>query len=428
MPQKDNFAAMEDQISLLYQKYLLSTGVSIDTRTLEKGNLFFAISGPHFNANEFALDALAKGASYAVVDQEKYVTDARIFHVEDGLQALQDLASYHRDQFKGPVIAITGSNGKTTTKELMTRVLQAKYNTHSTPGNYNNHIGVPLTLLQLHKQTEIAIIEMGANHVGEIAALCKIAKPTHGLITNIGNAHTETFGGIEGVIRGKSELFDYLRQSKGQVFINMEDPVLSNMAKRFDSPICYPSSDFQLTATDPFLKIQLDHVEKETAMIGTYNFTNMAAAYAVGRFFQVEEALILEALASYQPQNARSQLIKKGSNTYILDAYNANPDSMRAALTHLAQQKGQRLAILGDMNELQDSDMHHKNILKLAQDHDIPVMTLGEKIGRVAAPENHFNSIEALSEAVKSLQLHDATILLKASRSVQLEALLPTLK
>lgn len=416
---------MGNFIEFLYSRFLLSDGVSIDTRTIKENNLFFAISGPNFNANDFAVQALEKGASYAVVDDEKYVTDERIILAEDGLKALQELAIFHRDRFKRPVIGITGSNGKTTTKELVAKVLEKKYTIHFTQGNYNNHIGVPLTILHIHPQVEIAIIEMGANHVGEIANLCAMAKPTHGLITNIGRAHTETFGGIEGVIRGKSELYDYLRKTQGQVFINMTDSVLSNMAKRFETPVRYPEVDVQLLASSPFVNLSIGgDLAIETQMIGKYNFPNMAAAAALGRYFEVGEASIAEALAAYAPDNARSQLLKKGSNTIILDAYNANPDSMNVALDNLAEQKGKKLAILGDMNELENPDEQHREVLNHAKSLGLDVWTTGEKIGRVADAATHFESKEAIEKKLEEIKLSNTSVLLKASRSIKLETLL----
>lgn len=419
---------MGDFIEFLYSRFLLSDGVSIDTRTIEKGNLFFAISGPNFNANQFAEEALEKGAAYAVVDDEQYVTDDRIILAEDGLEALQELAKFHRSRFKRPVLGITGSNGKTTTKELITRVLSEKYIVHATKGNYNNHIGVPLTLLHIHPQVEIAIIEMGANHVGEIASYCEVARPTHALITNIGRAHTETFGGIEGVIRGKSELFDFIRKNGGTAFINKNDSVLSNMAKRFDSPVVYPQTDFKLLSSSPFLNVQLGANERETNVVGRYNFSNMAAAVAIGRFFEVPDEHILDAIASYEPDNARSQIIKKGTTTIILDAYNANPDSMKVALENLAEQGGNVMAILGDMNELEDSNSQHMEVLTYAKKVGVnKVLTVGQKFGWVADPQFHFKTKEELEQHVKKLDLRNTTVLLKASRSVKLETVLKSI-
>lgn len=420
---------MGDFIEFLYSRFLLSDGVSIDTRTIEPNNLFFAISGPNFDANRFAEEALKKGAAYAVVDDKNYVTDDRIILAKDGLKALQQLATFHRSRFKRPILAITGSNGKTTTKELIQSVLSEKYIVHATRGNYNNHIGVPLTLLHIHPQVEIAIIEMGANHVGEIASYCEMAKPSHGLITNIGRAHTETFGGIEGVIRGKSELFDFLRKTNGTPFINMDDSVLSNMAKRFESPVLFPSKDMKLTSSQPYLTISLNGVLQETQIVGRYNYSNMAAAVAIGKYFDVPDKKILQALSSYESDNSRSQIIKKGTITIILDAYNANPDSMKVALENLAEQQGGKLAILGDMNEVEDSDGQHTELLEYARKLGVTnVLTVGEKIGKVANPNHHFESKDTLEEELKKMDLSNSTVLLKASRSIKLESILKSIK
>lgn len=418
------FVEMTTFIEFLYSRFLLSDGVSIDTRTIEKGNLFFAISGPNFNANKFAKEALSKGAAYAVVDDKDYQTDERIVLAEDCLKALQDLAVFHRKRFKKPVLGITGSNGKTTTKELITKVLSEKFIVHATKGNYNNHIGVPLTLLHIHPQIEIAIIEMGANHVGEIEQLSQLALPTHGMITNIGRAHTETFGGVEGVIRGKSELFDYLRKTEGKAFVNMNDKVLSNMKKRFDNPILFPTDDLQLVNSVPYLEIKLGDQLCQTSLTGKYNLGNIGAAIAVGREFGITDQKILDAIASYIPENARSQIIQKGDVTIILDAYNANPDSMKAALESLADQKGRKVAILGDMNELENPDESHMEILEIASSLGIELKTIGDKIGRVAEPSSHFSSKEELVKNVISENFSNTTVLLKASRSIKLETIL----
>lgn len=420
---------MEDLTESLYSKFLLSDGVSIDTRTIEKGNLFFSISGPNFNANKFVEQALEKGASFAVVDDEEFAKDDRTILVEDGLQALQDLAKFHRSKFTGPVLGITGSNGKTTTKELIAKVLDQKYVVHATKGNYNNHIGVPLTLLHIKPEVEIAIIEMGANHVGEIASYCEIARPTHGLITNIGRAHTETFGGIEGVIRGKSELFDFLRKNEASAFINMSDRVLANMSKRFSDPIKYPPDDLKLVGSAPFLEIRLGSKQSATKLTGKYNFANIAAAVAVGRFFEVDDTQILNAITAYQPDNGRSQIITQGNATIILDAYNANPDSMKVALENLADYKGKKLAVLGDMNELANPNEAHTEILEYAKKLNIDeVLTVGDKIGKVANPTNHSKTKKDLEKRLSKMNFSETTVLLKASRSIKLETTLNSIK
>ncbi len=419
---------MGDFIEFLYSRFLLSNGVSIDTRTIEEGNLFFAISGPNFDANQFALEALKKGASYAVVDDESYATEDKVIVAEDALMALQELAKFHRSRFKRPVLAITGSNGKTTTKELITKVLSEKYIVHATKGNFNNHIGVPLTLLHIHPQVEIAIIEMGANHVGEIAALSELAAPTHGLITNIGHAHTEGFGGFEGVIRGKSELFDYIRKNGGQVFINLNDPVLSNMSKRFVEPMGFPDEDVKLLGANPFVQFSVGSHKVKTQMIGDYNFENIASAVKVGRHFEVSDDLISSAVTAYVPENARSQIIKKGSLTIILDAYNANPDSMKAALESLSKMDGRKVAILGDMNELENSKKEHEQVRNHAKKLELELLTIGEKMGEGNSTSMHFADKSELTNYLDNQTFSNTTVLLKASRSIELETILQNLQ
>ncbi|MEM9824750.1 MAG: UDP-N-acetylmuramoyl-tripeptide--D-alanyl-D-alanine ligase [Bacteroidota bacterium] len=416
---------MSHDIEFLYARFLLSNGVSIDTRTIEKDNLFVAVSGPNFNANRFAAEALEKGASYAIVDDKDYHDGEKTILVPNGLKALQELATYHRQRFKRPVIGITGSNGKTTTKELLRAVLQQKFIVHSTKGNYNNHIGVPLTLLHIHPQVEVAVIEMGANRVGDIAELCSYAKPTHGLITNIGKAHTETFGGVEGIIRGKSELYDYLLKSCGKVFINYLDPVLSNMAKRFKEAEIYPQDDLKLLKHHPHLEFQINESQHETQLIGKYNFSNIAAAISVGRHFEVGDDKIADAIKNYKASNARSQVIRKNGTTILLDAYNANPDSMKVALEGLSEYEGNRVAILGDMNELENEDDEHKRLLDFARSLGIEqVFTVGQKIGKVANPAYHYATKEALQKTLEHVDFRGNTVLLKASRSIQLEKML----
>ena len=420
---------MGDFIEFLYARFLLSDGVSIDTRTIKEGNLFFAIDGPNFSANQFATEALQKGASYAVVDDEKYVTDERILLTDDSLQTLQELSKFHRGRFKRPVLGITGSNGKTTTKDLIAKVLSRKYIVHATSGNYNNHIGVPLTLLHLHPQVEVAVIEMGANHIGEITELCTYATPTHGLITNIGHAHTEGFGGFEGVIRGKCELFDYLKVNGGLPFINMDDAVLSNMSKQFEDMVIYPGKDMKVVRANPTLEIEVNRSRFKTNLVGKYNFENIAVAIEVGRFFGVSDEKICKAVSDYVPGNARSQIIHKGHSTIILDAYNANPDSMKAALENLSEMKGRKVAILGDMNELDNSDEAHMEVLQKASTCKIDqVITIGAKMGRANGADIHFGTKDELIFYLEGQKFSDSVVLLKASRSIELESIAEKIK
>jgi len=349
-------------IESLYTHFIQSTGVSTDTRKIGQGNIFFALKGPNFNANDFAPKALEAGASLVVVDEERVIPegDPRYFLVEDALTALQKLANHHRHQLQIPIIGLTGSNGKTTSKELLHAVLKQKFNTSATVGNLNNHIGVPLTLLAISKETEIAIVEMGANKQGDIKELCDIAEPTHGFITNIGKAHLEGMGGPEGVLKTKTELFQHLREKKGTVFINSEDPILFNMAKRFEQPVLYPAKgdycEVVFKGADPFVKFRVEGGEKvhQSSMIGAYNFGNIATALTIGKFFGVPMDKAVEAISSYRPSNMRSQLIEKRTNLIILDAYNANPSSMEVAIKTFGEMTGKKhkMVILGDMFEL----------------------------------------------------------------------------
>jgi UDP-N-acetylmuramoyl-tripeptide--D-alanyl-D-alanine ligase len=421
-------------IASLYKLYLKSGKVSTDTRQIAPGSLFFAIKGPKYNANAFAQEAIAKGASYAVVDEKEYDTDDRTILVEDGLTALQQLATYHRDQLKIPVIGLTGSNGKTTSKELVNAVLSKKYRTLATKGNLNNHIGVPLTILSIDSSVEIAIIEMGANHVGEIALLSSIAKPTHGFITNIGKAHIGTFGGFENIIRGKSELYQHLITQDGVVFINSQNPILANMAKRFKNPIFYPAKgDYyqcELISADPFIKIETEEgTILNTQMIGSYNFENIAAALCIGKYFGVEPAKAEQAVVEYVPGNMRSQIIQKGTNTIILDAYNANPSSMQAAVESLAGMKAKsKVAIVGDMYELEEeAEKEHRNMGKLLQEKKFHSVYLCGALIRAAKDEcpgaRHFETRELLIDELKKNPITDSTILVKASRGMGLEGI-----
>jgi len=419
----------------LYQKYLISTGISSDTRTLAQGNIFFALKGPNFNANEFASIALEKGASYAVVDDPSIPPDPRIIRVRNSLDMLQKLAAFHRSKLAIPIIGLTGSNGKTTTKELINAVLSVKYKTLSTRGNLNNHIGVPLTILEINNTTEIGIIEMGANKIGDIQELCQIAVPTHGLITNIGHAHIEGFGSFEGVLQGKSEIFDWLLKKEGSVFINSTDPVLSLMAKRFKNPIMFPQkNDFyhcELEERIPFIRIKAEDGSLiNTQLIGSYNFLNVATALCIGKFFNVPSQDAKQAIEAYEPRNYRSQIIKKGSNTIIMDAYNANPTSMEAALKHLSElETDNKIAILGDMFELGNfKEEGHRLVGKLTKQLNLRLVILCGENMQSAYEENkgslYFSNRTELEEFLKNINFENATILIKGSRGMALENIL----
>jgi len=423
------------EITELYQKYLESGKVSTDTRQITSGSVFFALKGPSFNANEFAAEALSKGASYAVIDDKRYLANDRCILVDDSLQTLQALATFHRSKLKIPVLGLTGSNGKTTSKELVRDVLSNKFKTLATTGNLNNHIGVPLTVLSIDASHELAVVEMGANHVGEIAALCTIANPTHGFITNIGRAHIGTFGGFDNIIRAKSELYQHLITKGGTVFINSQNAMLASMAKRFKNPLLYPAKGnyyhCEFLGADPFVVLRAENGETIISqIIGSYNFENIAAALCVGKYFGVEAKEANAAIAAYVPGSMRSEVRQKGSNTIILDAYNANPSSMEAALENLAAMKREhKVAILGDMYELEgETEAEHAKIGTLLKEKGIEDAWLcgpHMKEALVNFPKaKHFETRDALIAGLKAHPITNATILIKASRGMALEKIL----
>ncbi len=421
------------QIEKLYEKFLEAGKISTDTRQIGEGSIFFALRGDKFNANEFAQQAFEKGARHAVVDDRAYASDPRCILVADVLKTLQALAGYHRGQLKIPVVGLTGSNGKTTSKELLSAVLSKKYKTFATKGNLNNHIGVPLSILSIDTTVEIAVIEMGANHVGEIALLSSIANPTHGFITNIGRAHIGTFGGFENIIRGKSELYQHLLTTNGTVFINSQNSILANMARRFKSPyFYYAAGDYyhaKLLEADPFIRYQAEAGEiVQTQLMGAYNFENIAAALCIGKFFDVDATDANKAIVDYVPGNMRSQILTKGTNIIILDAYNANPSSMEAALNNLAGMKAKKkVAILGDMFELEEeAEREHQKIGELLTDKKFDQVYLCGKLMRatkdIYASAQLFEQKDLLIEALRKNPVKDSTILVKASRGIGLES------
>jgi UDP-N-acetylmuramoyl-tripeptide--D-alanyl-D-alanine ligase len=420
------------QISELYNHFLKTRKVSTDTRQIQPGSIFFALKGDKFNANQFAEEALSKGAALAVIDEAAYRKDERFVVVDNVLEALQKLARHHRDQLNIPVVALTGSNGKTTSKELLNAVLSKKFRTSATKGNLNNHIGVPLTVLAIDSTIELAIVEMGANHLNEIALLCNIANPTHGYITNIGKAHIGTFGGFENIIRGKSELFQHLITTNGQVFINSQSEILTNMSKRFKSPLFYPSrGDYyhaELVSADPTVAVKAENGDVITTnLIGGYNFENIASALCIGKYFGVDSKLANQAIAEYTPSNMRSQILKKDSNTIILDAYNANPSSMSAAINNIAGMKAEKkVLILGDMFELEEeAAAEHQAIGKLIREKGFQNVYLCGSLFKSALHEfptaKYFVKKEELAEELKHFPIRNATILVKASRGMGLE-------
>ncbi|GAA0724388.1 UDP-N-acetylmuramoyl-tripeptide--D-alanyl-D-alanine ligase [Aquimarina litoralis] len=423
-------------ISNIHQLFLESSGICTDTRKIVKNNLFFALKGANFNGNEYAEEAIKQGASYAIIDDKQYHTSDQFIVVNDVLETLQHLATYHRNYLAIPIIALTGSNGKTTTKELINCVLSAQFNTTATSGNLNNHIGVPLTLLSMDKNTEIGIVEMGANHIKEIAFLCNIAQPDFGYITNIGKAHLEGFGGIEGVLKGKTELYQHLREKDKLVFLNSEDPKLlkasSGMNTYTFSQQGSSNARIQLQNADPMVSVAYKNLEIQSNLIGVYNFTNIAAAIAIGSYFKVHEKLIKTAIESYIPSNNRSQIIAKNDFTIIMDAYNANPSSMNAAIDNLKQLESYpKTVFLGDMFELgKTAEEEHQKIADKASSSSFDVIFLiGENFYQVSTTDprvKKYRSFEDLqqNETFEKLQ---GTVLIKGSRGMKLERVLDIL-
>lgn len=421
-------------IEQLYQLYLRHPSVQTDTRKLKPGDIFFALKGPSFNGNAFAAKALEAGAAYAVVDEKEFAVNERFIVVPDALAALQALAKHHREQFSIPFVAITGSNGKTTTKELVHAVLSTTCKTYTTEGNLNNHIGIPLTILSVQKDAELAVIEMGANHQQEIAGYCTYTKPTHGIITNAGKAHLEGFGGPEGVKKGKGELYDYLRDSNGTAFVMWDYDYLRTMSQHIPHVFTYGTHDAAVTGTaiksEPFLDVQFTHGLKgvvQSQLVGDYNLPNILCAAAVGSYFKVPAASIRSAIEAYAPSNSRSQLLQKDGNTIILDAYNANPSSMKAAIENFARMPGNnKVLVLGGMMELgAESLAEHQQIVHLIDQypwHQV-VLTGGDFL-KIKHPYISFQDAQQAGEWFRQQQLRDATILVKGSRSMQMEKVL----
>ncbi|CAM3581460.1 murF protein [Flavobacterium saliperosum S13] len=422
----------------IYQCFLQSTGVCTDTRKITSDCIFFALKGENFDANEFAQQALNQGAAFAVIDNKKYFTDEdKMLLVDDSLKALQLLAHYHRKELGLPIIALTGSNGKTTTKELINAVLSKKYITKATVGNLNNHIGVPLTLLSFDEDTDIGIVEMGANHQKEIALLCAITEPDYGYITNFGKAHLEGFGGIEGVIKGKSELYEYLEHQQKTAFVNLDDRIQKEKTTsltRYTFSLTEKSDvTIDSVTANPMVKIGFKNLEINSHLIGIYNANNINAALTIGTYFNVETQAIKEAIENYIPSNNRSQLTEKKGNRIILDAYNANPSSMTAAIENFVQLDGEsKIAVLGDMFELgKDSLEEHKKIVELLiKQPKIETYFIGKDFfGNKTEYSNlHFyDSFEAFSSAFQKSNPIGKTILIKGSRGMALERTLEIL-
>jgi UDP-N-acetylmuramoyl-tripeptide--D-alanyl-D-alanine ligase len=431
---------MHTSTETLYAHFLSAPLISTDTRTIAPGSIFFALKGANFNGNAFAKQALEQGAAFAVIDEPAEETDARLLPVADVLTALQDLARYHRRILAAKglrVFALTGSNGKTTTKELLARVLAQKFSTHYTRGNLNNHIGVPLTLLQLTAGHEFAVIEMGANHQGEIDLLCKIAEPDFGLITNIGLAHLEGFGGPEGVLKGKSEMFRFLTARKGKIFLLADEPRLSSYAQH-PGTITYGTTTTadvsgKLIAADPMLRFAWQKKgedqthEVQTHLAGAYNLPNLLAAIAVGSAFGVSSAAINTALENYQPDNNRSQLVQRGNLKLLLDAYNANPSSMKAALENFAAlNESPKTIVIGDMFELGDvAHEEHQRICNLIEQQlpDATVLLVGEHFAKTTDQKNFIRLPDSTAAAqwMAANKPQSGLVLIKGSRGMKME-------
>lgn len=420
-------------ISELYEIYLRNPSVTTDTRKIRKGDLFFALKGPHFNGNAFAAAALEKGASYVVIDEGNFRTNDRMILVGNVLQTLQELAGFHRAHFHIPFIAITGSNGKTTTKELAHAVLSTTYKTYATEGNLNNHIGIPLTLLKIRSDVKIAIIEMGANHQHEIENYCKIVNPTHGIITNVGKAHLEGFGGLEGVRKGKGELFDYLRTHGGIAFACRDFDYFREMTHDIKEVVWYGTGakEFvqgRMISNDPFLNLECNFAgEINTHLIGAYNIYNVLAAVTLGKYFEADPASVTKAIEHYKPQNFRSQLLKKGDNEFILDAYNANPSSMKAAIENFAASSAtKKILMLGAMMELGDDSIEeHQKIVDFIGSYSWQqVVLVGGDFANVSKDYLYLQDAAEARKWLEGQHVHDATILVKGSRSMAMEKIL----
>ena len=421
----------------LYQHFLRYPNIETDSRKIKPGNIFIALKGEKFNGNEFVQQALNAGASFCIADDGGTIEDERIIEVDDSLQTLQMLAKKHREQFSIPVIAITGSNGKTTTKELMHAALSTTFKTYTTQGNLNNHIGIPLTILRIKKDAEIAIIEMGANHLKEIEGYCNYTMPTHGLITNCGKAHLEGFGGEAGVIKGKTELYLYLSNHNGTIFINNDYEYLAAYANNILKQISYGSKGAMYSGEmkdgSTFLEVAVSSgaliPSIQTQLVGGYNLPNVLAAVAVAKTFMVTDEKIKLALENYAPSNSRSQLITIGTNKIIMDAYNANPSSMRLAIKNFANMQGEnKVLIVGSMMELGiDSDKEHEDIISLITKYKWQAVALtGDGYKKIPEGFQHFKTAAEAAKWFKKSNFQQAMILIKGSRSMQMEKVLPS--
>ncbi|MCF6279458.1 MAG: UDP-N-acetylmuramoyl-tripeptide--D-alanyl-D-alanine ligase [Flavobacteriaceae bacterium] len=412
-----------DKIYKLYSKHYL---VDTDTRSIRKNTLFFALKGDNFNGNKFAQEALNKGASFAIVDEKEYQINDNIILVDDVLKCLQELATHHRKILNIPILSLTGSNGKTTTKELINTVLSKKINTTATKGNLNNHIGVPLTLLSMDNKTEFGIVEMGANHLKEIRFLSSITQPNFGYITNFGKAHLEGFGSLEGVIKGKSELYNFLKPTNGKVFVNPNDETQLRQSEGIHTIPFVKSLEF--LEANPFVKLSYQNIEINSQLIGSYNYSNIAAAVTIGNYFGIDKLAIKDAIENYTPTNNRSQIIKKKSVKVIMDAYNANPSSMKVALENFdSLSDNSKIIVLGDMFELGESALEeHQIITDLTEKMNVKsIYLIGKTFYKTSTKKaSKYECFDDFIKNINTSTFKNSTLLVKGSRGMALERLL----
>ena len=410
----------------IYEIFKQYPTICTDTREVTKDSIFISLKGEKFNGNKYALKSIENGCAYAIVDEEEYSVNEHTILVNNSLKTLQDLATYHRNQLNIPVIAITGTNGKTTSKELINSVLNSELSCISTKGNLNNHIGVPLSILKINKQHKVAVIEMGANHKREIEFLCNIAQPNYGVITNIGSAHLEGFGSLQAIVDTKKELYDFINLSKGHLFVNSDDELLLRLSKDTMRKTYGESGDItaSIVGITPLISIKYNNETINSHLIGDFQFSNILLAICIGSYFNISNMNIKRSIESYIPQNNRSQILKTNKNTLILDAYNANPSSMRAMLNSFAnQQYRNKLCILGDMLELgKESIKEHIHIINLANELKLDCLFVGEIFNSL--DEKGFKTRNELAQNLNNKNIYDKTILLKGSRGIELEKLI----
>ena len=426
-----------NEIERIYELYKGAYTVTTDSRTITPGCVFVALKGEHFDGNDFALKVAEDGVAACVIaDRQNLPKHERLFVVDDSLKALQDLAKYHREKLGLPIIGITGTNGKTTTKELVSVVLSKKYNIIFTQGNFNNQLGVPLTLLRIKPDTELAVVEMGASHPGDIDELTEIGKPNYGIITNIGRAHLEGFGGFEGVIRTKNEMYQYIAKHDGMLFVNRDNDLLMDLAKDIKMMTYGTNNDAdvkgEILSANPYLSVEWNSQKIDTQLVGDYNFENVMAAICIGTYFKVAANDIVEALSNYCPTNNRSQVIETGKNRVVMDAYNANPTSMSHAIKNFRNIcKDDNLLILGDMRELgTESEQEHKNILELLKKLNFKnVYLVGPEFSKIYSSSkfSSFNNVEELAQYLKQHPVSGFDILVKGSNGIHLNKIIDSL-